>query len=147
MPLGMETDPLSPLFRALGHLKAKALGAQLLALFLAGLQPERNWSMGCFPSWPLPPTGVGEKRARCLALFTQGLFDFLGRFWGYFPSHADHRGDMGPGTQFWPQSHYPPEKNPQTLGDKKTLGHERPSRGGLHRLKTGRHSWSSGSHL
>lgn len=57
MPLGMETDPLPLLFRALEHLKAKVLGAQLLALFLAGPQPEQNWNMGCFPSWPLPPTG------------------------------------------------------------------------------------------
>lgn len=123
-PLGWRQLPYPHCsLRALEHLKANILGAQLLALFLAGPQPEQNWSMGCFPSWPLPPTGVGEKRAGCRVLFTQGLFDFLGRFWSYFSSQADHRGE----TQFLLQSCEPPQNNPQTLEDKRTFRHRRPS--------------------
>lgn len=74
MPLGMETDPLPPLFcpPVQEHLKAEALGAQLLALFLAGLQPEQSWKAGCFPSWPLPPTRGGRERSWLGVLFTQG---------------------------------------------------------------------------
>lgn len=74
MPLGMETELLPPLFcpPVQEHLKAKVLGAQLLGPFLAGPQPEQSWKAGCFPSWPLPPTGVGEKRADWGLLFTQG---------------------------------------------------------------------------
>lgn len=62
-PLGMETELLPPLFcpPVQEHLKAKVLGAQLLTLFLAGSQPEQSWKAGCFPSWPLPPTGWERK--------------------------------------------------------------------------------------
>lgn len=102
MPLGMETDPLPPLFcpPVQEHLKAEALGAQLLALFLAGLQPEQSWKAGCFPSWPLPPTGVGEKEAGWECCLLRGLFSFLGRFWSYFSPQADDREGTGSATQF-----------------------------------------------
>lgn len=54
-----------------------------------------------FPAGLCLPQGEREK-SRLPVVFTQGLFDFLGRFWSYFPSQGDHRGNMGSGTQFWP---------------------------------------------
>lgn len=144
MPLGMETDPLPSLFRALEHLKAKVLGRTVPHPLPCWATARTKLETGMFSQLASASHRAGREKSR--ALFTQGLFDFLGRFWSYFPSQADCRGEprAGSGTQLWPQSHWPLENSPQTLGDKRTLGHERSSRGRLHRLKTGRRSWIPG---
>lgn len=127
MPLGMETDPLPPLFRALEHLKAKVLGRTAPHPLPCWATARTELETGMFSQLASASHRAGREKSR--TLFTQGLFDFLGRFWSYFPSQADRRGEprTRSGTQFWPL-----ENSPQTLGDKRTLGHERSSRGRLH---------------
>lgn len=104
-PLGMETDPLPTLFRALEHLKAKAkvLGCTAPRPLPCWATARTELETGMFSQLASASHRGGREKSR--ALFTQGLFDFLGRFWSYFPSPADGRGDLGSGTQFWPQSH------------------------------------------